>query len=453
MGACRGCGATLSPAQSYCPACGTTARAHVEITLEPTSSDANRVGPAPRSTARPGATAPPPSTPLGATPPTTTPPAVASSSVTSGRRPPGWPVVTGVLLVVAVAAIGLALLAGGSRDDPSRSTPTSDPPGAPPPTSLGRDASDAPTTGSTAPGSSGAGDAASESTAPTSVAGGRPSPSTVAQANTAPAVPATSPLGGPLGPVALRASLSAYHLVDIGAPEPVEIDHGRVAALDEESGWIWFSTCRTPPCPSIPVVVGFGPGAMQGRSIALPAPTKRIVATAGRLYVEAAGAIVAIDPTDGARTIVATGALLDARGSTVVVRSCDPDLACPVVVLDVDGVEPRRTVEAEGDDIRLSPDGEKIVAGSTAPSLARALRIIDVRSGERVDVGSDALRFVSVPFRWTPDGKWLVGATGARALVIVRVADGVVHRVQFPGLDNAIAGLFVRPQDVRAPAR
>src|SRR5690606_24022189 len=47
------------------PACGTTARAHVEITLEPTSSDANRVGPAPRSTARPGATAPPPSTPLG----------------------------------------------------------------------------------------------------------------------------------------------------------------------------------------------------------------------------------------------------------------------------------------------------------------------------------------------------------------------------------------------------
>lgn len=114
---------------------------------------------------------------------------------------------------------------------------------------------------------------------------------------------------------------------------------------------------------------------------------------------------------------------------------------------------PRRTVEAEGDDIRLSPDGEKIVAGSTAPSLARALRIIDVRSGERVDVGSDALRFVSVPFRWTPDGKWLVGATGARALVIVRVADGVVHRVQFPGLDNAIAGLFVRPQDVRAPAR
>lgn len=505
MGACGGCGATLSPAQPYCHACGRSRQPHVEITLERLASDPAR-----------GGVAPPPVAGRDATP---APPTLTAAP--GGRRPPGWPVATGVLLVVALCALGVALVAGGSGDDPASSAPTSAPPGAtsattPVPevagTSTSRDepggspstatapndaASTTPpastgggwSSGSSAPaGTAGAAERAAGASAPGSPSAAEATPTfdgpplgeplpydVVAVDNTGRAVvfdlatgatsvhqlavgpifgePITDVIGGPRGPIVLRTSLSSYHLVELDEPAPIEVDQGRITALDEESGWVWFSTCRTPPCPAIPVIIGFGPGAMQGRSFTLPAPTTRVVATAGWLFVEAAGTVIRIDPSDGTRTIVATGLLLDARGSTVVVRSCDPDLACPVVLHDADGVLPPRSIEVEGDDIRLSPDGSTIVAGSTAPSLARTLRLIDVRTGQSIDVGSDALRFVSVPFRWTPDGNWLIGATGARVLVAVRVSDGLVHRVQFPGLDNAIAGLFVRPHEVRGPER
>src|SRR5690606_36728415 len=96
---------------------GRSVRRHVEITLERLATDPTGGGGAPRPAIGPGA-APAP--------------LPAAQPAANGRRPPGWPVVTGVLLVVAVLAIGLGLLGGGSPADAANRAPTPDPPGATP---------------------------------------------------------------------------------------------------------------------------------------------------------------------------------------------------------------------------------------------------------------------------------------------------------------------------------
>ena len=74
-----------------------------------------------------------------------------------------------------------------------------------------------------------------------------------------------------------------------------------------------------------------------------------------------------------------------------------------------------------------------------------AVAVVDARTGAPLPADANALRFVSVPFAWSPDGAWLFGATATRDLVAVRVADGAVHRLEMPAVDRTIAGLFVRP--------
>jgi hypothetical protein len=54
------------------------------------------------------------------------------------------------------------------------------------------------------------------------------------------------------------------------------------------------------------------------------------------------------------------------------------------------------------------------------------------------------LRFVSTPFRWSPDSTWLFGATATRAIVALRVSDGSVQRFPVASLNRPIAGLLVR---------
>src|SRR5690606_18915395 len=81
----------LSPVEPYCRACGTAVRRNAEITLEPTTSHADRAAAPVESPSR------------------------VSRFETAHRWPHGWPVVTGVTLVVAIVALGLTLQGGGSR--------------------------------------------------------------------------------------------------------------------------------------------------------------------------------------------------------------------------------------------------------------------------------------------------------------------------------------------------
>jgi hypothetical protein len=250
-------------------------------------------------------------------------------------------------------------------------------------------------------------------------------------------------VGGPRGPVALRASMTRYGVTELDQPDPRWIEGRAMVAYDEDTGWYWFASCFIAPCERFSRLTGFGPLESERTEIELPTPTERVAATGGKLYVEAAGAVVAIDPAFDVRQVVATGRLLDARGTKVVVRSCATDLACPVYIIDSSGGEPLR-VEISGDDIQLSPDGATLVAGAGQPMLATTLALVDALTGERLDVDADVLRFVSVPFRFSPDGDWLFAATATRAIVALRIADKAVHRFQVAGLDRPIAGLLVR---------
>ena len=169
------------------------------------------------------------------------------------------------------------------------------------------------------------------------------------------------------------------------------------------------------------------------------------MATGGRLFVEAAGSIIRIDPMTDERKVIATGSLLDARDGKIVVRSCASDLTCPIYVLDSNGRDWSPAAHLVGDDIGLSPDGGTLVSGARSPTQASVLALVDVESGQLLPVDADALRFVSTPFAWSPDGAWMVGATAARTLVAVRVADGTVHRIELPEVERSISGLLVRP--------
>jgi hypothetical protein len=254
----------------------------------------------------------------------------------------------------------------------------------------------------------------------------------------------TEVAGGPRGPIALRASMTRYGVTELEQPDPRWVEGRVIAAYDEDTGWYWFGTCFVAPCEHFARLTGYGPLDGQRIEVELPTATPRVVATDGKLYVEAAGSVVLVEPRSDERTVVATGRLLDARGGRVVVRSCAIDLACPVYVVDVTGAGPPIRVELSGDDIGLAPDGNTLVSGASEPLLATTLALVDTASGRRLDVDADVLRFVSVPFRWSPDGDWLFGATATRTVVALRISDGEVQRFPIAGLDRPIAGLLVR---------
>jgi hypothetical protein len=250
--------------------------------------------------------------------------------------------------------------------------------------------------------------------------------------------------GGAHGPIALRASLARYQLVDLDEPQPRTIDAGSIAAFDEDTGWYWFNRCTARPCDRLDALDGRGPAESERSSVDLPAPTSRVAAGGGYLYAEAAGTILRVEPATGAHEVVATGTLLDAHGTVIVLRSCATDLACPVYVVDTESGATLMQTAIEGDDIGLSPDGATLIAGARYPPNATVLAMVDVATGRWLSVDSDALRFVSVQFAWSPDGAWLFGATAGRSLIAVRVADGAIHRVDLPQVDRAVAGLLVR---------
>jgi hypothetical protein len=154
--------------------------------------------------------------------------------------------------------------------------------------------------------------------------------------------------------------------------------------------------------------------------------------------------VLLIDPVSEERRVVATGRLLDARGTKIVVRPCAFDLACPVYVADVSGASPAISVALDGDDIGLAPDGETLVDGAAQPTQATTLTLVDTATLRELDVDADVLRFVSMPFRWSPDGDWLFSATATRTIVALRVADGEVQRFSVNGLGRPITGLVVR---------
>jgi hypothetical protein len=255
--------------------------------------------------------------------------------------------------------------------------------------------------------------------------------------------PITDVAGGPAGPLAVRSTRSRYQLVDLDDPWPREVEGREIVAYDDETGWTWFDACSDPPCAHYTRLRGYGPPGFRLAAVDLPAPTTRVVATAGVLFAEAAGSIVRIEPETGEQRVVAAGQLLDARASTLAVRSCAEDLSCPVYVGAIDGA-PRASLVVPGDDVQLSPDGATLVTGAQAPSLATALGFYDVATGTARAVDPEALRFVTVPFAWSPDSQWIFAATATQAIVAVRVADGSVHRFTVPGLEQAILGLVVR---------
>jgi hypothetical protein len=263
--------------------------------------------------------------------------------------------------------------------------------------------------------------------------------------------PIAEVVGGPVGPLAVRGSLSRYRLVDLDDPWPREVEgevEGQnVVAHDDETGWSWFGTCVAQPCAHITRVRGYGPPHYDLVAIDLPAPTTNVVATSGLLYAQAGGAIIRIDPATGAEKAVATGTLLDARGSTVVVRSCALDLTCPVYVVDTDGHRPAVRVDLDGDDVQLAPDGNTLVSGARLPLFASALKLFDVANARPLYVDPDALRFARIAFSWSPDGRWLFGATAVDTIVAVRVSDGAVQHIDVPNLHRTIVGLFVRSTD------
>jgi hypothetical protein len=458
----------MSPAEPYCHACGASVGANRVIELEriDTQADASRAGRmfgAHEVTVASG--------PAGGASPT--PPSV-------GRRVP-----TAVAAIAALALLSFGLVLGSSLSsgDGSSATPTTAPASTSPSSTPVDGADDAPTTTGTRrptttapPVSTTVPSYTPEELLQQYARGLAPIPSpplddalpyrlaVVDDGGTAHVVDMATGLtdsrlltvgsfdganvsevvGGPHGSIALRAAMTRYGLTDLDHPAPRWVEGRTLVAYDDDTGWMWFGSCFVGPCEHYRRLAGFGPLEGQREDVELPTPTERVVATGGKVYAELAGSVVMIDPATAEREVVAAGQLLDARGTKVVVRSCAIDLECPVYVADVSGATAAVSVRLDGDDIRLAPDGNTLVDGAGRPTQATTLTLIDLTTQRRVDVDADALRFVSMPFRWSPDGDWLFSATATRSIVALRVADGSVQRFSVSGLGRPIAGLVVR---------
>ncbi len=214
------------------------------------------------------------------------------------------------------------------------------------------------------------------------------------------------------GAVIVAAGRAVYHPELPGAGGAVDLGPADRALASDRATSIWLvteaGTADQPPAVrEIDVVAG-----RATDPVALPLDAWPVAGVDGGLLVRGpdGGYLVG---RDGAVRRITHGSVIDAAGTTVLLRACDEQLRCGHRLLDLrSGVERELEIDAELTwwETHLSPDGTASASIGHDRDHGWRLVIVDFTTGRRHEhvLATAGSPPPSASVTWSPDGRWLI---------------------------------------------